>query len=75
MKCHVCGCFVDPKLDVRTLLTVIAFTLLIAFVGGIFFCDWKLTPKFEQRIEKDKVIKEELRKGFTPPNPEPKKKG
>jgi len=39
----------------------------MGFLGGLFYFDWKMTPKFEQRIEKDRVIKEELRKGYVPP--------
>ncbi len=75
MKCPVCRCHIEPKLNVRTLLTVVAITLLIAFMGGIFFSDWKMTPKFEQRIEKDNQIKKELRNDYVPIKPESKKKG
>jgi len=74
VKCSVCKSHIDPKLDTRTLLTVIAVTLLIAFVGGIFFCDWKLTPKYEQKIEKDGEIKKELQKGYLPPKADSKSK-
>ncbi len=74
MKCPVCKCYQEPKLDVRSLLAAIAITALISFIGGIFFTDWKLTPKFEQRIQKDDEAKKELQKGYIPPRPEIRKK-
>ncbi len=73
--CPTCHSHIDPKFDVRTLLTVIAITVLITFVGTILFYDWKIVPKFEQRIEKDGEIKKELQKNYVPQRPEPKKKG
>ncbi len=74
MNCPLCGCFIEPKLDIRSLLAAIAITALISFIGGIFFYDWKLVPKFEQKIQKDGEIKKELEKGFIPSRPEIRKK-
>ncbi len=74
MNCPTCRCHIEPKLDVRSLFTAIALTALIFFVGGLFFYHELLIPRFEQRIEKDKTIKEELQKNYMPNRPEPKKK-
>jgi hypothetical protein len=73
MKCPTCHCHIDPKLDWRSLLAIIALTLLVGFVGTIFFYNWKMTPKFERQIEKDREIKKELEKNYVPTLP--KKKG
>ena len=73
MKCPTCHCHIDPKLDWRSLLAIIALTLLVGFLGGLFFSDWKMTPKFERQIEKDREIKKELEKNYVPTLP--KKKG
>jgi uncharacterized protein YneF (UPF0154 family) len=56
-------------------LAIIALTLLVGFLGGLFFSDWKMTPKFERQIEKDKEIKKDLRDNYVPSRPEIKKKG
>jgi len=75
MNCPVCRSFIEPKDNWRSILIAFIFALLMGFLGGLFFSDWKLTPKFEQRIEKDKSIKEELQKNYVPSRPEIKKKG
>ena len=67
MKCRFCNSHVEPKDNWRSILVAFTFALLVGFLGGLFFSDWKLIPKFEQKIEKDKLIKEELRKGYVPP--------
>ena len=67
MKCRYCGCKVESKIDWRSLITAIALNALIFFIGGLFFYHELLIPKYEQRIEKDKSIKEELQKGYLPP--------
>ena len=75
MKCPTCHCHIDPKLDWRSLLAIIALTLLVGFVGTIFFYNWKIIPKWDQQIEKDKEIKKDLRDNYVPSRPEQKKKG
>ncbi len=77
MKCPFCASYVAPKDNWRSILTAFIFALLVGFLGGLFFSDWKMTPKFEQRIEKDNQIKKDLRDNFVPSpiKPEPKKKG
>jgi len=77
MKCPTCknAIHIDPKLDVRSLLAVIAFTLLVGILGGLFLYHEFLIPQYEQRIEKDREIKKDLRDNFVPSRPEPKKKG
>jgi len=74
MNCRICGCPIEPKLDLRSLFAVIALTALLSFIGGIFFTDWKLVPKFEQKNLRDNEIKKELQKGYAPNRPEIKKK-
>ena len=74
MKCPFCASYVEPKDNWRSILVAFTLALLIGFLGGLFFSDWKLTPKFEQKIEKDKSIKEELQKNYVP-SPPLKKKG
>jgi len=47
-------------------LAVAALIGWLAFMGGQVWTRHQISPLFEQRIEKDKVIKEELRKGYLP---------
>ena len=77
MKCPTCRCHIEPKLDVRSLLTAIAFTLLVGILGGLFLYHEFLIPQYDQRIEKDKEIKKDLRDNYVPSpiKPELKKKG
>lgn len=74
MKCRFCGCYQEPKDNWRSILVAFTFALLIGFLGGLFFSDWKMTPKFEKKIEKDNQIKRELEKNYVPSRPEIKKK-
>ena len=73
MKCRFCNSHVEPKDNWRSILVAFTFALLIGFLGGLFFSDWKMTPKFERQIEKDREIKKELEKNYVPTLP--KKKG
>ncbi len=66
MKCRFCGCYQEPKDNWRSILVAFTFALLVGFLGGLFFSDWKIIPRFEQKIEKDRTIKEELQKGYLP---------
>lgn len=76
MKCLFCGCYVEPKDNWRSILVAFIFALLLGFLGGLFFFDWKMTPKFERRIEKDDQIKKDLKDNFVPSpiKPETRKK-
>jgi len=73
VKCRFCNSHVEPKDNWRSILVAFTFALLIGFLGGLFFSDWKMTPKFERQIEKDREIKKELEKNYVPTLP--KKKG
>ncbi len=72
MNCPYCKSWMEAKTDWRIIISVITLCLLIGFIGGIFFFDWKMTPRFERKIEKDMEIKKELREGYLPPKPEKK---
>ena len=75
MKCPFCASYVEPKDNWRSILVAFIFALLMGFLGGLFFSDWKMVSKLDKQIEKDNRIKKDLRDNFVPSRPEPKKKG
>ena len=72
MKCRFCNSHVEPKDNWRSILAVAALIGWLSFVAGQWWTMHQINPLFEQRIEKDRAIKEELQKGYLPPKVEKK---
>jgi hypothetical protein len=46
--------------------------MLLSFLGGLFFYDWKLVPRYERQITHDQAVKKEMSEHYIPPRPQDK---